>query len=829
MLQYIPESKLNTIRVFLVLGGFSLFSFWWGIPEHYEDPLWLRACLFGLFLSLFGVSFISQFVRERIFQFAYGLIFLVATWWLYLTVLNHYPSFYTGCQVLIILVSITFIRDRTPRYIFAGMNLLAATLIYFLVSNQSTDSFLFLAMVVFAVACGIVTVEIRTRSDLTLLKGVTPSLTETAVVKGEQPVVLVSDSGQFVQANPAFLDLFQIPKELIEDGRHDTTMAQILKLVKAPEQFPDLRHPGPSNPNLEFQTADGAHWELSLVSFVLRNDRNSYIWSFQNITKRKLAETSLLLTDQRMRDRNDFLMELALDPSLSSEDPATAFESLTKSMSKVLQVDTLSIWDFDWENENLSCTKLYRVEADAFEEGHLVHLPEHKEYFDYISKNRLLAVGDAEHNPMTQKFFKGEYTGQAGSLCHAQIRGEEKIYGLVSVERRQKGDWDVEDQNFISSVADLVALYIAANQRRQAQAKLKHSLALLKATFELSETGIFVVGSNGHILDYNQLFLDIWNLDPTLIQVTDSASVAEQMEAQTLKFTAFESRVGASSQKIRLENAGLIELANGRTVERFSKVLSVDGEALGQVWFFLDITARKKKEDELINRNFELDSFVYRASHDLKAPLNSIMGLIDIVDKEEHVEGIKTYVGMMDKSVRKLDSFIRQLTQFSQETRFHLSTKAIDFKELIKEIWSDLKFMDNAARVQLETHIEQDQTYFSDPLRWSIVLGNTLSNAVKYQDLEKGESKIRVEVKVNASQAVCVVEDNGIGIDADHLSKVFELFFRASVQASGSGLGLYITHNAVRRMEGEIDVHSEKGVGTRFTISVPNMHEMEMA
>jgi signal transduction histidine kinase len=198
------------------------------------------------------------------------------------------------------------------------------------------------------------------------------------------------------------------------------------------------------------------------------------------------------------------------------------------------------------------------------------------------------------------------------------------------------------------------------------------------------------------------------------------------------------------------------------------------------------------------------------------------MGLIGLIREEHDLDMILRYVTMMDKSVKKLDDFIRQLTQFSQDARLKLVRKPIDFKEMVEDILADLRFMDNAARLTVTIDIDQPGSFHSDPVRLGIVFSNFLSNAIKYQDLKKEKSTLLIQICVNESQAECRFEDNGLGIDAEHLEKVFDLFFRASVQATGSGLGLYITHNAIQKLGGNVKVTSELGKGTAFILTVPN-------
>lgn len=235
-----------------------------------------------------------------------------------------------------------------------------------------------------------------------------------------------------------------------------------------------------------------------------------------------------------------------------------------------------------------------------------------------------------------------------------------------------------------------------------------------------------------------------------------------------------------------------------------------------------DVTQRKTTERELIQRNFELDSFVYRASHDLKAPLNSLMGLIDILQSESPPPAFVKYLQLMDRSVLKLDTFIRNLTDFSRITRLEIQHQEVNFDELLEEINESLLYMERASSVRKDIELDLKCPLYGDRFHLGIVLSNLISNAIKYQDHSKEESWVKVRIEVSTHEARINVEDNGIGIPKKHQDRLFELFFRASNQSFGSGLGLYITKNAVEKMGGAIVLNSEEGEGTSFSFFIPN-------
>ena len=105
-------------------------------------------------------------------------------------------------------------------------------------------------------------------------------------------------------------------------------------------------------------------------------------------------------------------------------------------------------------------------------------------------------------------------------------------------------------------------------------------------------------------------------------------------------------------------------------------------------------------------------------------------------------------------------------------------------------------------------------------------MNNFLSNTIKYQDSSnKKKSFVNIQVLITKTHAVIAIQDNGVGIKKEYQPKIFNMFFRASENSFGSGLGLYIARQAVERLGGKIKVDSKLGLGTTFTITLPNLED----
>lgn len=236
-----------------------------------------------------------------------------------------------------------------------------------------------------------------------------------------------------------------------------------------------------------------------------------------------------------------------------------------------------------------------------------------------------------------------------------------------------------------------------------------------------------------------------------------------------------------------------------------------------------DISERIETEKELLNTNYELDSFVYKVSHDLKAPLRSVLGLINLSQKENSNETVKLYLEMMTRSIRNMDVFIKDLTQFSRNSRMEVVKEFIDFNELITKIDNNLKYEENASTIHIEKRINQKVAFYSDGNRLETIIGNLLSNAYKYHSFESNNPYINIQIDVSEFYCVIKIHDNGSGIAEEFHNKIFEMFFRASEKSQGSGLGLYIVKSAVDKLEGKIKLESIYGKESTFTVELPNL------
>jgi signal transduction histidine kinase len=230
----------------------------------------------------------------------------------------------------------------------------------------------------------------------------------------------------------------------------------------------------------------------------------------------------------------------------------------------------------------------------------------------------------------------------------------------------------------------------------------------------------------------------------------------------------------------------------------------------------------KAKNVQLRKANAELDRFVYSASHDLRAPLSSLLGLIELARKTDDKAELGTYLSMMKGRINHLDDFIKEIIDYSRNERMEVVKQPVNLYKLVEETLTSLEHLEGADKIEIQNEIPQNMILPTDAMRLKIVLNNLMNNAIKYHDHNKESPYIRITVSPSETGGLNFsVRDNGMGISSEHHDKVFNMFYRASENSKGSGLGLYIVKESLGQLGGSVSVKSELGEGSTFTVVLP--------
>jgi signal transduction histidine kinase len=220
--------------------------------------------------------------------------------------------------------------------------------------------------------------------------------------------------------------------------------------------------------------------------------------------------------------------------------------------------------------------------------------------------------------------------------------------------------------------------------------------------------------------------------------------------------------------------------------------------------------------------NEELDRFVYSTSHDLRAPLSSVSGLINLAENSRSTEEVSRYLSMMGNRVKSLDKFIKDITDYSRNNRLQVARDKVNIYRLAQEVWESLKYCPDALEIEFNIEIPSDFVVENDRNRLRVVLANLISNAIRYHDHRKQKKYIRLYHQLTPSSFSLHVEDNGQGIAPDIQKRVFDMFYRGNETSQGSGLGLYIVKETIGKLSGTIHLSSAPQQGSTFTVNLPS-------
>ena len=230
-----------------------------------------------------------------------------------------------------------------------------------------------------------------------------------------------------------------------------------------------------------------------------------------------------------------------------------------------------------------------------------------------------------------------------------------------------------------------------------------------------------------------------------------------------------------------------------------------------------------KQNEALTKTNAELDRFVYSASHDLRAPLASVLGLIHISRRSRDAREIQQYLDMMYERVNRLDEFIHDIIDFARNSRTDIQRDEVYVQQMVNQVLDSLRSVVASQPIDFYIDIPDDLCFHTDMSRLTVIMNNLISNAIKYHDENKQRPFVRIEATKGESGYAITVRDNGIGIENEHQGRVFDMFYRASERSKGSGLGLYIVKESVERLHGAIHLKSQVGIGSVFTVELPDI------
>ncbi len=387
-------------------------------------------------------------------------------------------------------------------------------------------------------------------------------------------------------------------------------------------------------------------------------------------------------------------------------------------------------------------------------------------------------------------------------------------------------------------------------ERIEAERELRLQKMLLEAQGEASIDGILVVSQDGRIVSHNRRFIELWNIPPEPLdgRPGGDAEALESAFEQVADPVGFRDRVAHLYEHPDEESHDEIVLKDGRVLDRFSgPVRGPDGQRFGRIWWFRDITPRKLAQQALQRAMEEADQareaaelanrakseFLSRMSHDLRTPLNSVLGFAQLLQRKVDAPDQRKSVDHILRAGRHLLNLINEVLDIAriESNRQHLSLEPVRVGAAIQESLNLIRPLATQRGCTIEPTPDPDGDPYvrADRQRLTQILLNLLSNAIKYNRPDgrvwiSFHGPVPAPGQEGASGRFRIgVHDTGPGIPADRLDRLFTPFERLGAEQSdveGTGLGLALSHRLAEAMGGSLEVTSGEGEGSAFWLEL---------
>jgi len=376
-------------------------------------------------------------------------------------------------------------------------------------------------------------------------------------------------------------------------------------------------------------------------------------------------------------------------------------------------------------------------------------------------------------------------------------------------------------------ITGIVRVCKDVTQSRFYSEKQKETVATLNSIFNTVNQSIVLLDNVKRIKAFNVIanrqFIQLMG-----IELLESAFVNDYLLQENWEVFDEKFNLAMQDQQVQWEMAYRFSPTSVHWYSISLSPLSDEkNSVLGVCVSMLNITERKFADEkfrgqfiEIENNNTELDRLVKILSHDLKAPMNSVSGLISLARLEKNPDEFVNYLNMMEKSLKKLETFTNDIIA-SLRSRGQTVLIPLNIHQQVQDIFEELRFSQGGDSIRFINSIDESLQMNSDPSRFRIILSNLISNAIKYSDTNKMDRFVKVSCKENPLFIELLIEDNGIGIASEHHNRIFDSYYKIGDRTDSNGLGLSNVKDAVQKLQGTIDFESTLGVGTTFKIQFP--------
>jgi two-component system, sensor histidine kinase and response regulator len=580
----------------------------------------------------------------------------------------------------------------------------------------------------------------------------------------------------------------------------------------------------------------------------------SAVW--QDITEQRAAERSKEAFTRRLELQNT-LLGAAAKMEIAFHGDITGFaRNLTELLGRSLAIARVSVWLFNREENQLHCLDLYETDKETHTQGFVLHESQFGNEFEYVKKNLYVNADDPLTDPRTAGYVESYIKPQGiTAMLDCSIASGGRNMGMVCMEHVGKAHtWQTDEIAFGCQIADRVGMAILHNESLEAAQALRRAKDFAEKLVESANVMVLGLDKNGDVIIFNHKAEEItgYSREEILGRAWFSTILPPQVAQKA--HTAYLEAVSTGQPPKQVENVITTRRGDARSIQWWNNLIADPGGDLILISHGIDITERKKIDQELETYRYHLEelvasrtreleaakvgaeaanraksAFLSNMSHEIRTPMNAILGYAHLLGRDPLTQLQKAQLERLLGSTRHLLQIINDILDISKIESGKVTLEEWDF-EPSREIDKVCDFVaESVASKNLELLVDMDHTPLvlrGDGHRFSQIMLNLVSNAVKFT--EQGCIRIKGRLIHQKSSDVLLryeVSDTGIGMTREQMDSLYTAFEQADISTTrrfgGTGLGLAISKRLVELMGGTMTEQSEFGHGSMFAVEIP--------
>jgi PAS domain S-box-containing protein len=577
-------------------------------------------------------------------------------------------------------------------------------------------------------------------------------------------------------------------------------------------------------------------WARASARVITWDNEPAVLTVIEDISEQLTAQRALEDSEHRLAKQSEALTSLTATHADANDTFEHRLRGILEMAAATLDAERVGLWRFGDRRSSIVCVGLYRRTENVHESGAILERGAAPAYFDAIERDRVIAAVDARTDPRTREFL----TTYLDPLhIHAMLdvplrRGQDVIGVLCAEHVGQARAWTIDEQNFAISTANLIAVAIADERRREALSQVAQSDARAHMILDTAHDAFVGMDADSIIVSWNAQAEKTfgWTREEALGRNLAQTIIPPAFREAHLKgMKRFLATGEAPVVNRRLELRGL-----HRNGHEFPLEITItlpmrrdDGYFFGA--FLRDISDRLERDEALRKAKDVAEAatrakseFLANMSHELRTPLNGVIGYSQLLQRDRGLTAAqREALDAITKCGAHLLELINDVLDLSkiEAGRIDIEQSATDLAQLITDLGHVIA--EAARRKGLVLNVSMDPDVPArvvlDGRHLRQVLLNLLGNAIKFTT--KGE--ISLEIVRHDDELTFAVADTGPGISTEEVSKIFEAFTQTSAGAAagGTGLGLTISRHLLQIMGADLHVHSVVGEGSRFYFTLP--------